>query len=67
LALVVNELTPESRAALIARRLTMVIGTPLPQLCQDMVRLAAEAVAQGMPSVPGQHFLQPELFLPESV
>ncbi|NEY92125.1 LacI family DNA-binding transcriptional regulator [Tabrizicola oligotrophica] len=66
-ALVVNELTPESRAALISRHVTMVIGTPLPRLCTDLVALAAETVTQGMPPVQGQHFLQPDLYLPESV
>lgn len=65
--LVVNELTPESRAALIGRHVSMVIGTPLPRLCQDLIRLAAEAVSDGMNSVQGQHFLQPDLYLPESV
>lgn len=66
-ALVVNELTPESRSALVARYLTMVIGTPLPLLCTDLVHLAAEAVQQGIRPVQGQHFLPPDLFLPESV
>lgn len=66
-ALVVNELTPESRAALISRHVTMVIGTPLARLCTDLVRLAAEAVSGGMAPVQGQHFLQPDLYLPESV
>ena len=66
-ALVVNELTPESRAALISRHVTMVIGTPLQRLCDDLIRLATEAVSGGMLPVQGQHFLQPDLFLPESV
>jgi len=66
-ALVVNELTPESRAALIARQVTMVIATPLQRLCEDLIRLAAEAVKDGMNTVQGQHFLQPDLYLPESV
>ena len=66
-ALVVNELTPESRAALIGRHVAMVIGTPLQRLCDDLVRLATEAVTDGMNSVQGQHFLQPDLYLPESV
>jgi LacI family transcriptional regulator len=66
-ALVVNELTPESRAALISRHVTMVIATPLQRLCDDLVRLAAEAVGAGMSTVPGQHFLAPDLYLPESV
>jgi LacI family transcriptional regulator len=66
-AVVVNELTPESRAALISRHLSMVISTPLPRLCDDLIRLATEAVAGGMASVQGQHFLKPDLYLPESV
>jgi LacI family transcriptional regulator len=67
IALVVNELTPESRAALINRYATMVIGTPLQRLCDDLLRLATEALIDGMATVPGQHFLPPDLFLPESV
>jgi LacI family transcriptional regulator len=66
-ALVVNELTPESRAALIGRHVTMVIATPLARLCEDLIRLATEAVSGGMIPVQGQHFLQPDLYLPESV
>jgi LacI family transcriptional regulator len=46
---------------------TMVIGTPLPRLCDDLVRLATEAVSDGMAPVQGQHFLPPDLHLPESV
>jgi LacI family transcriptional regulator len=66
-ALVVNELTPESRAALVSRHVTMVIGTPLPRLCAALVSLAAETVQTGLGPVQGQHFLMPELFLSESV
>lgn len=66
-ALVVNELTPESRAALIARYVTMIIATPLPRLCHELVALAAETVAQGITPVQGQHFLPPDIYLPESV
>lgn len=65
--LIVNEVTPESRAALLDRYVTMVISTPLPQLCDDLVRLAAEAMRTGPSPVAGQHFLRPELVLPESV
>ncbi len=66
-ALVVNEITPESRAALISRHVTMVISTPLERMCADLVRLASEAVLNGVPAVAGQHFFQPDLYLPESV
>lgn len=65
--LVVNELTPESRAALLDRTVTMVIATPLRVLCRDLLRFAAEAVRSGPSSMSGQHFLKPELVLPESV
>ncbi|MBA3909501.1 MAG: LacI family transcriptional regulator [Rhodobacter sp.] len=66
-ALVVNELTPESRAALVSRDVAMVIGTPLQRLCADLLMLASEAVQKGLAPVQAQHFLQPDLFLPESV
>lgn len=66
-ALVVNELTPESRAALINRHVTMVIATPLQRLCDDLLRLATVTLQGGMGQVQGQHFLQPDLYLPESV
>lgn len=66
-SLVVNEVTPESRAALLDRYVIMVIKTPLPELCRDLVGLMAEAVVKGPASVTGQHFLRPEIVLPESV
>ncbi|MFN3723415.1 MAG: LacI family DNA-binding transcriptional regulator [Paracoccaceae bacterium] len=66
-ALVINELTPESRAALISRTATMVISTPLQKLCADLVRIAAETVQNGISATGGQHFLMPDLYLPESV
>ncbi len=65
--LVVNELTEESRAALADGYVTMVIGTPLAQLCRDMVEMMISAVKSGVSDVPGQHFLQHELYLPESL
>lgn len=66
-ALVVNELTPESRAALISRYVGMAIATPLGRLCADLVTLAAEAVRDGITPLQAQHFLPPDLYLPESV
>jgi len=66
-SLVVNEVTPDSRAALMDRYLTMVIATPLGQVCRDLVALMIDAVLNGMTDVTGQHFLRPELVLPESV
>jgi LacI family transcriptional regulator len=66
-ALVVNEITPESRAALADRHVAMVIATPLERLCRDLVGLMVSAVQDGAAPVPGQHFLRPDLYLPESV
>jgi LacI family transcriptional regulator len=67
MALIVNELTPESRSALISRHVTMAIATPLQRLCSDLIGLARDAVMNGVPPFAGQHFLQPDLYLPESV
>lgn len=66
-ALVVNEITPESRSALADRYVTMVIATPLAELCRDLVGLMIEARQGGVSRTPGQHFLGPDLYLPESV
>lgn len=66
-SLVVNEITPESRAALIDRYVTMVIATPISVMCRDLVAMMSEAVRNGITDVVGQHFLRPELILPESV
>ena len=66
-ALVVNELTPESRSALVDRHVVLVIGTPLQQVCRDVMHLMVGAINEGMLKVSGQHFLRPDLFLQESV
>jgi LacI family transcriptional regulator len=63
---VCNELTAQSRAALAEKLLTMVIATPLPQLCEALVPLMAKA-ARGEGGNPGQVFLPFEIHLPESV
>jgi LacI family transcriptional regulator len=65
--LVVNEITPESRSALADRYVAMVVATPLERLCRDLVSLMVSAVETGARPVPGQHFLRPDLYLPESV
>ena len=66
-ALVVNELTPESRAALQDRYVVLVISTPLVTLCRDLVELMTEAVRSGGSGILGQHFLQPEIYIGETV
>ena len=66
-ALVVNELTPESRLGLSNGFVTMVISTPLRQLCTELVTLAKRQVIDADGPVPSQSFLEPVLYLPESV
>ncbi|MBP0482525.1 LacI family DNA-binding transcriptional regulator [Sagittula salina] len=66
-ALVVHEFTAESRAALADRYAEMVVATPLQQLCEACVDLATKTVQGGAPLTPGQLFLRPDLYLPESV
>ncbi len=65
--LVVNEITPESRSALIDRYVTMVIATPLQVMFRDLVMLMSDAAQKGMTDLTGQHFLPATLILPESV
>ena len=43
----VNELTPESKAALADDVVTMVIGTPLPALCKELMVLMMGAIERG--------------------
>ena len=64
-ALVVNELTSESRAALTEGLVTLVTATPLDALTRDLVAVMARA-AKGVWAEDGiQHFLPPVLHVPE--
>jgi len=65
-ALVVNELTTDSRKALIDRYVTMVIATPLQELCRDLVAAMADAVLGKPNATASQHFMTPQLHVPES-
>ncbi|WP_238367176.1 LacI family DNA-binding transcriptional regulator [Mesobacterium pallidum] len=64
-ALVVNEVTKESRAALVDGYVTMAICTPLPALCADLISHMVRSVKEGDDGISGQHFLDPHLVLPE--
>lgn len=66
-ALIVNELTAESRAALIDGYAIMAIATPLADLCRDLVEMMIAARGQPDDGVAGQYFLEPRLHLPEIV
>ncbi|SPH25062.1 hypothetical protein DEA8626_04097 [Defluviimonas aquaemixtae] len=66
-ALVVNELTNESRKALSDRYVSLAIATPLPDICRYLVSLMIEAARSGPSETSGQHYLTPQLLVPESL
>ena len=66
-AVVCNEITPDSRAALADNVLTMVIATPLAALCRELVDLMAHAIEAGAANAPGQTFLPFDIYLPENI
>ena len=66
-AVVCNEITSESRAALADNILTMVISTPLAALCRELVGLMAHAIEAGAANAPGQTFLPFDIYLPENI
>jgi LacI family transcriptional regulator len=66
-ALVVNEVTAESRAALAAGWVTMVDATPIGDLCRVVTDLMAKAAGGGPVTAGAQHFLQMQLHVSESL
>ncbi|GIL01374.1 MAG: LacI family transcriptional regulator [Alphaproteobacteria bacterium] len=66
-SVVVNELTPDSRAALQDRLVTAAISTPLPQLCRTLVDHMLATIRNGPAETPGQIFLPFGLSVPESI
>lgn len=64
---IVNELTPESRQALMEGRLVGIFQTPLPALCAELVPAMIRAVDQGPSETPGQRFIDAALWVPESL
>ncbi len=67
LAVVVNELTPDTRAALIEDILTLVIATPVQLLAQKTVEAMLRAIDHGSADGPGQIFLPFEIYTSENV
>jgi len=61
------ELTPDSRLALSEEIISFVIGTPLPQLPAELIRVMAQACLPGGADVPSQTFLPFNLYLPENI
>jgi LacI family transcriptional regulator len=66
-AVVCNEITAESRAALADNVLTMVISTPLAALCRELTNLMVHAIEAGAANAPGQTFLPFDIYLPENI
>lgn len=67
LAVIVNEITPESRAALVDGVITMAIATPLRRLCRELMTLMAEAIETGTAKPTGQIDLPFDIYLPENI
>lgn len=67
IACFVNELTPESRQALLEGRITGIFQTPLPALCAELVAAMTRAAEQGLSETPGQRFVDAVLWVPESL
>lgn len=67
LAIVVNELTPESRAALTDDIVTMVVGTPIGPLCTELVELMVTSVLDPTEQISSQTFLPFNIHVSESV
>ncbi len=67
LAAVCNELTPDSRAALAENLMTMVISTPLEQLCRQLVDQMANAISSNGAELPSETFLPFDIFTSENI
>jgi LacI family transcriptional regulator len=67
IACLVNELTPESRQALLDRRISGVFQTPLRELCADLILTMTNTIEHGMAESPGQRFVPAHLWVPESL
>ena len=67
LACIVHEVTPESRQALMGRRITGIFQTPLRDLCAELMTTVIHTVEEGMAENPGQRFVVPHLWTPESI
>ncbi|MDO9414939.1 LacI family DNA-binding transcriptional regulator [Pararhizobium sp.] len=67
LLVVVNELTPDSRAALADDVVTLAISTPVATLSRTLIDLMIGAIDRGLSDVPGQTFLPFDLYTPENI
>ncbi|EJT06091.1 LacI family DNA-binding transcriptional regulator [Rhizobium sp. CCGE 510] len=67
IVLVVNELTPDSKAGLADDIVAMAIGTPLPALCKELIALMTSAIENSETAVPGQFFLPFDIHISENI
>lgn len=67
LAVICNEITPDSRAALADNIVTMVIATPLERLSRELVAQMAHAIQSGGAETPGQIFLPFDIYVSENI
>lgn len=66
-ALIVNEMTPESRQGLLDSYVLVAMATPLSALCADLIGMMVHTIEHGMAENPGQRFLPIQLWTPESL
>ena len=66
-ALVVNELTDESRRALSDRYALMVVATPLTELCDTLIRRMVAGTSEKSLGAGSRTLFEPQLFVQESV
>lgn len=67
LAVVVPEITADSRTALGEGLITMAVATPLAPLCRELITLMVHRILNGPAEAPGQTFLPFDVFLPENI
>ena len=67
IACVVNELTEETRQALLERRISGIFQTPIRDLCVELMSTVISTIENGMAGNPGQKFIAPILWTPESI
>jgi LacI family transcriptional regulator len=67
LSVVVNELTPESRSALVDEIVTLVIATPVRLLAERTVEAMCQRIGRDGPEVGGELFLPFDLYTSENI
>ncbi len=66
ITLIVNEMTEETREAMQDRTVSVVISTPLRELCEELTSMMIYTADHGMAETPGQKFLPLAIWTPES-